>query len=197
MIEQYITIILVAVVLGLDAFSLSMGMGLKGVTRDYAVKFVATVGILHIIMPLIGLNLGLAVGRFLGVWAARVGALILAYIAVDLLLKGYRELRPQTYKFKESKQVLSSREDKESKSSDWGSIIVLAVSVSIDALTVGFGLGTLRVPILLTVVIMGATAAVMTIAGFIGGRIFSRLVGSYAQIIGGMILLGLAVRLVV
>ena len=74
---------------------------------------------------------------------------------------------------------------------------MLAVSVSIDALTVGFGLGTLRVPILLTVVIMGATAAVMTIAGFIGGRIFSRLVGSYAQIIGGMILLGLAVRLVV
>ena len=66
MIEQYITIILVAVVLGLDAFSLSMGMGLKGVARDFAVKFVATVGILHIIMPLIGLNVGLAVGQFLG-----------------------------------------------------------------------------------------------------------------------------------
>ena len=196
MIEQYITIILVAVVLGLDAFSLSMGMGLKGVARDFAVKFVATVGILHIIMPLIGLNVGLAVGQFLGIWAARVGALILAYIAVDLLLKGYRELRPQTYKFKESKQVLFSGEENGSKSSEWGSIIVLAVSVSIDALTVGFGLGTLRVPIFFTVVLMGATAAVMTMAGFMGGKVFSRLVGSYAQIFGGIILLALAVKLV-
>jgi putative Mn2+ efflux pump MntP len=39
MVEQYTTIILVAVVLGLDAFSLSMGMGLKGVTRRFEIKF--------------------------------------------------------------------------------------------------------------------------------------------------------------
>jgi putative Mn2+ efflux pump MntP len=196
MIEQYTTIILVAVVLGLDAFSLSMGMGLKGVTRSFEIKFASTVGILHIMMPLIGLNLGVAVGRFLGVWAARVGALILAYIAGDLLLKGYRQLRPQAIKFSESSQALSSREYKENNPSGWWSIIVLAVSVSIDALTVGFGLGTLRVPIFFTVVLMGATAAVMTIAGFIGGKIFSRLVGSYAQIFGGIILLALAIKLV-
>ena len=73
---------------------------------------------------------------------------------------------------------------------------MLAVSVSIDALTVGFGLGTLRVPIFFTVVLMGATAAVMTMAGFMGGKVFSRLVGSYAQIFGGIILLALAVKLV-
>ena len=54
MVEQYTTIILVAVVLGLDAFSLSMGMGLKGVTRRFEIKFASTVGILHIVMPLIG-----------------------------------------------------------------------------------------------------------------------------------------------
>ncbi|MGI5886305.1 MAG: manganese efflux pump MntP family protein [Syntrophomonadaceae bacterium] len=195
MVEQYTTIILVAVVLGLDAFSLSMGMGLKGVTRRFEIKFASTVGILHIVMPLIGLNLGVAVGRFLGVWAARVGALILAYIAGDLLLKGYRQLRPQTYKFSESHQVLPQG-NKGSNPSDWWSIIVLAVSVSIDALTVGFGLGTLRVPIFFTVVLMGATAAVMTMAGFMGGKVFSRLVGSYAQIFGGIILLALAVKLV-
>lgn len=195
MIEQYTTIILVAVVLGLDAFSLSMGMGLKGVTRSFEIKFASTVGILHIVMPLIGLNLGVAVGRFLGVWAARVGALILAYIAADLLFKGYRQLRPQAYKFRESSRVLF-QDAKGSNPSDWWSIIVLAVSVSIDALTVGFGLGTLRVPIFFTVVLMGATAAVMTIVGFIGGRVFGRLVGSYAQIAGGIILLAVAVKLV-
>lgn len=197
MLEQYITIILVAVVLGLDAFSLSMGMGLKGVTRSFELKFSSTVGVLHIIMPLIGLSLGLAAGRLLGIWAGRVGALILAYIGLDLLLKGYKQLRPRTYQFSDRKAIMASMEGEQQTASDWWSILVLAVSVSIDALTVGFGLGTLRVPILLTVVIMGVTAAAMTMAGFWGGRIFSRLAGSYAQIAGGLILLALAVKLVV
>lgn len=196
MIEQYLTIILVAVVLGLDAFSLSLGMGLKGVTRSFETKFVSTVGILHVIMPLIGLSLGAAAGRFLGVWAARVGALVLAYIALDLLLKGYRRLRPKAYKFKEARQILSHQEAEPNFSSDWWSIILLGVSVSIDALTVGFGLGTLRVPVLFTVILMGATAAIMTIAGFTGGRIFGRLAGSYAQLAGGVILMALAIKLV-
>lgn len=196
MVEQYTTIILVAIVLGLDAFSLSLGMGLKGVSRSFEIKFVSTVGILHVAMPLIGLNLGAAVGRFLGVWAARVGALILAYIALDLLLKGYRQTRKISYKFNEAQQYFSSQNDRSSHPSDWWSIIVLAISVSIDALTVGFGLGTLRVPVFFTVILMGVTAAIMTMSGFIGGRIFSRLVGSYAQIAGGVILLVLAIRLV-
>lgn len=197
MFEQYITIVLVAVVLGLDAFSLSMGMGLKGVTRNFEVKFAASVGVLHVIMPLIGLNLGVAAGRFLGVWAARVGAVILAYIAVDLLMKGYRQMRPRSYKFNESAELFGSGEQEIKMASDWGSILVLAVSVSIDALTVGFGLGTFRVPIFMTVVLMGFTAAAMTLIGFLGGRVFSRLIGSYAQIAGGVILLALAVKLVV
>lgn len=197
MFEPYTTIVLVAIVLGLDAFSLSMGMGLKGVTRSFELKFASTVGVLHVLMPLIGLSLGVAVGRFLGVWAARVGAAILAYIALDLLIKGYRQIKPRAFKFSERQAILSSAEGEERTASDWWSILVLAVSVSIDALTVGFGLGTLRVPIFLTVIIMGATAASMTIAGFIGGRIFSRLVGSYAQIAGGIILLALAIKLVI
>ncbi|HOB11530.1 MAG TPA: manganese efflux pump [Syntrophomonadaceae bacterium] len=194
MIEQYITIILVAIVLGLDAFSLSLGMGLKGVTRSFETKFVSTVGILHVIMPLIGLGLGAAVGRFLGVWAARVGALVLAYIALDLLLKGYRQLRPRAYKFSEAQRLLSLQTSKRNFSSDWWSIIVLGVSVSIDALTVGFGLGTLRVPVFFTVILMGATAAIMTVAGFAGGRVFGRLAGSYAQLVGGVILMALAIK---
>jgi len=191
--DHLITIALVAVVLGLDAFSLSMGLALKGFSRVYGIKFAITVGILHIIMPLLGLNLGLAAGKFLGVWASRLGALILFYIAIDFIIKGYRETRPQKYTFKEGKAVFS--QEKDSYQENWGSILLLGISVSVDALTIGFSLGTFKMPVLFTVTLMGIVASFMTLLGFWGGRAFSRLIGSYAQIVGGLILFALAIKL--
>lgn len=191
--EQFVTIALVAVVLGLDAFSLSLGLGLKGLSRSYGLKFAATVGILHIMMPLLGLSLGLAAGKFLGVWASRLGAVILAYIGIDFIVKGYREARPRRYNFKEGKEIL--KQETESSHEDWGSILLMGISVSIDALTVGFSLGTFKMPVVITAIIMGTVAGTMTLLGFWGGRAFSRLVGSYAQMAGGIILLLLAVKL--
>ncbi|MBO8157969.1 manganese efflux pump [Thermosyntropha sp.] len=192
--EQLITVILVAVVLGMDAFSLSMGMGLNGVSRKYEIKFASTVGVMHIIMPLLGLSLGLAAGKILGVWAGRLGAVILVYIGINFLRHGYRDIRGETISFAEAKKRL--KKNGEIIQDDLKTILVLAFSVSVDALTVGFSLGTLGMPIVVTVVIMGIVAGFMTFLGFIGGRIFSRIVGSYAQIAGGIILLGLAVKLV-
>ena len=191
--EQLLTIILIAVVLGLDAFSLSLGLGLQGRSRGYGMRFSAMVGIFHIIMPLVGLNLGLAAGKFLGVWASRLGAVILAYIAVDFIIKGYRESRSHSYTFKEGKSIIAQPND--SYRENWGNMLLLGISVSIDALTVGFSLGTFKMPVFITVIIMGMVAAVMTLLGFIGGRMFSRLVGSYAQMAGGLVLAALAVKL--
>lgn len=194
MYEQIATIILVAVVLGMDAFSLSLCMGLQGVTRKYEAKFILIVAIMHVFMPLLGLSLGVVVGNLLGVWAARVGAIVLAYIGFDFLRNGYRELKPQAISFGEAEGVFCVEQNGVKDS--WKAILLLGVSVSIDALTVGFSLGTLHMPILATVLIMGFVAGAMTLLGFIGGRVFSRVVGSYAQIIGGIILLVLAVKLV-
>ena len=191
--EQLLTIILIAVVLGLDAFSLSLGLGLQGRSRGYGMRFSAMVGIFHIIMPLVGLNLGLAAGKFLGVWASRLGAVILAYIAVDFIIKGYRESRSQSYTFKEGKSIIAQPND--SYRENWGNMLLLGISVSIDALTVGFSLGTFKMPVFITVIIMGMVAAIMTLLGFLGGRMFSRLVGSYAQMAGGIVLAALAVKL--
>jgi putative Mn2+ efflux pump MntP len=191
--EQILTIILVAVVLGLDAFSLSLGLGLQGRSRSYGLKFSATVGAFHIIMPLVGLNLGLVAGKFLGVWASRLGAIILAYIAIDFIIKGYREMRPRSYSLPEAKAMMEKKHNLSRQ--DWGSLIVMGLSVSIDALTVGFSLGTFKMPVFITVIIMGIIAGIMTLLGFWGGRIFSRLIGSYAQMAGGMVLAILAIKL--
>lgn len=189
-----ITIILVAIVLGADSFSLAMGMALRGVSRSYEYRFSVTVGVFHVIMPLIGLSLGMAAGKLLGVWAARAGAVVLIWLGVDMLLKGYRSSRPRSYKFNDGRKMMAEKH--KSHQEGWGGILLLATSVSIDALTVGFSLGTVKMPILLTVVIMGIMAGSMTLLGFKGGKLFGRLMGSYAQMIGGTVLVLLALKMV-
>jgi len=191
--EQLLTIILVALVLGLDAFSLATGMGLKGVNRPFEIRFSLTVGVFHIIMPLLGLELGLTAGRFLGVWASRLGAAILLYLAFSFFIKGYREVRPQRISFADLHESLN--QNNKSLEQNWGKVILLALSVSMDALTVGFSLGTFKMPILISVVIMGSIAALMTILGFGAGKLVGRLVGSYAQMTGGILLGLLALKL--
>ena len=66
MLEQFVTVAIIAVVLGMDAFSLAFGLGLKGVSSRYELKFSSLVALFHVVMPLIGLYTGIVVGRFLG-----------------------------------------------------------------------------------------------------------------------------------
>jgi putative Mn2+ efflux pump MntP len=181
---------IIALVLGMDAFSLALGLGLKGVSYRYELKLSALVALFHVLMPLIGLYLGVVIGKFLGVWAQRLGAVILVYIGVSFLLRGYQEIRPRVYSFREP-AVWRSPTGPEA----YGNIWLLSCSVSVDALSVGFGLGTFQMPLLLTVLTMGAIAGILTWFGFLGGRLFSRMVGSYAQIVGGLVLIALAVKL--
>jgi len=75
--EQFVTVAIIAVVLGMDAFSLALGLGLKGVSYRYEIKFSGLVALFHVFMPLMGLYLGVVSGRFLGVWAQRLGAVVL------------------------------------------------------------------------------------------------------------------------
>ena len=188
--EQIATVIIVAVVLGMDAFSLALGLGIKGVSTQYELKFSAAVALFHVIMPLMGLYLGVAVGSFLGFGAQILGAAVLIYIGAQFMVHGYRSTRKKAYPF-----CKASMEQNMETPDPSGNLLLLVGSVSMDALAVGFGLGAFRMPILFTVITTGAIAGAMTWLGFLGGRVFSRLAGVYAQMMGGIVLIILAGKL--
>ncbi|NLW44010.1 MAG: manganese efflux pump [Syntrophomonadaceae bacterium] len=191
--NSMIEVFAVAVALGLDAFSVAMGLGLSGVSRYYRTRFIGTVALLHVAMPLLGLYLGLAAGTFMGKWAAIAGAVVLAYIGFQMIREGLREFQTAV-RISEAREKLLLKEP-ETTLGGWASILVLGFSVSIDALAVGFGLGTARVPILYTVVTTGIVAGVMTGAGWMGGKYFSDLVGKRAQAAGGILLILMAIKM--
>ena len=174
---EIITILVIAFVLGIDAFSLSIGIGLCGIRRTQIYLVSATVAIFHVIMPLTGLYLGQALGTFIGPIASRVGAVVLIIIGINYLWESFKEKDPHC----------DTRFDGSIISRPIG-LILMAGSVSLDALAVGFGLGAVGVDLIATVLIMGIVAGLMTLAGLVLGKRVNTSAGEKAELLGGVML---------
>lgn len=181
---ELITIFIIAFILGIDAFSLSIGIGLCGIRRRQIYIVSATVAIFHIIMPLIGLYLGKTLGTFIGPIAGKLGALILILIGSYYLYEH----------FTSEKKSCDTNFDYSIINSPLG-LFLMAGSVSLDALAVGFGLGAMGVDLLITVLIMGIMAGLMTFTGLVLGKKVNLSVGERAELIGGIILILIGIYL--
>ncbi|WP_406677264.1 manganese efflux pump MntP family protein [Moorella sp. ACPs] len=185
-------LILVAMALGTDAFSLATGLALGGLRGRQALLFAGTVGIFHIIMPLTGLYLGLLLGRILGKLAAIIGALVLAGMGGLMLWEAVASPKESGGL---AGQVLRAVPGRKGILSGLMAVLLMAGSVSLDALSVGFGLGAISVNIPLTVLTMGFIAGTMTALGLLAGRRLGAYLGSRAEIVGGLILVGIGLKM--
>lgn len=185
----------VAVALGADAFSLSLAIGLTGIKKRMILRLALVVGAFHVIMPLGGMALGQALGAMLGRYAGGLGALILIALGGRIVYKVYRPGK-ECYTFQEARDVFFRHTLPPHISLQGFGVYALAVSVSLDALSVGFSLGTLRADLFLTVISIGVVAGVMTGLGLVLGRVIgSRLLGNKAELLGGVALLLIGLKL--
>jgi putative Mn2+ efflux pump MntP len=168
---QMLTILVMAVALGMDAFSLGIGIGLKGVRLRDVLKLSTIIAIFHVLMPLGGMITGQYVGSLLGgIATSAAGALL-------LLLGGhmvYSSLRGEAVDSIDHRTV-------------WG-MLVFSFSVSIDSFSVGVSLGMFSAHILLTVLMFGFFGGLMSVFGLMLGRRVSRSLGGYGEALGGVIL---------
>lgn len=188
---DFLTVFAVAVALGTDAFSLAVGLGVSGCLWRRALAFSLAVCFLHVSLPLAGLLLGRYLGQILGQVAGVLGAAVLLGIGGQLLWQGWRVpvvTIPWGSSSEAKRQTLAA-----GPLGTFG----LAGSVSLDALTVGFGLGALRFDMLVAVSLMGLVAGLMAWTGFICGRRLGYLARERSRLVGGVILILIGVRLLV
>jgi putative Mn2+ efflux pump MntP len=74
-------------------------------------------------------------------------------------------------------------------------MLVLAIATSIDAFAVGITLPVLNAPFALALATIGVTTAVLSAAGLFAGRRFGALLGQRLDAVGGVILIGLGVKI--
>lgn len=73
-------------------------------------------------------------------------------------------------------------------------IFLQAIATSIDAFAVGVGFNAMRVQILPTVLLIGATTFVCSLAAVFVGKRFGNWLGDKAQILGGVILILIGIK---
>jgi putative Mn2+ efflux pump MntP len=74
-------------------------------------------------------------------------------------------------------------------------MLLLAIATSIDALAVGITLPMLNAPLWLSIVTIGATTALLSAAGLFAGRRFGAALGRRLDAVGGVVLIGLGVKI--
>ncbi|WP_239565911.1 manganese efflux pump MntP family protein [Paenibacillus sacheonensis] len=168
---QLMTLVIIALALGMDAFSLGVGIGLKGIRLLDILKLSALIALFHILMPVMGIFTGNYVGALLGSVAALAGGGLLLLLGGHMI---YTSLRGGAV------TSINPR-------SGWG-MLIFALSVSIDSFSVGLSLGMFAVDMLVAVLLFGLAGGCMSIAGLMLGRRVSSSLGEYGEAIGGVIL---------
>jgi putative Mn2+ efflux pump MntP len=174
---ELITIFMIGTALGMDAFSLGIGMGMGGIRLLTIVKVSITIGLFHIVMPLFGIILGIFLTSYVGNIAVYIGGLILMMLGLHMLWNSL---------FGEEKGPLL-------KTTFWG-LLLFSFSVSIDALSVGFSFGLFRVNIMVAVIIFGIMGTGLAAAGLLLGRRVGNWLGEYSEILGALILFGFGLK---
>ncbi|MUK89641.1 hypothetical protein GMD78_14830 [Ornithinibacillus sp. L9] len=177
-IGELISLLFMAIALGMDAFSVSLGAGMQKIRLKRIAIVGIVIGLFHMIMPFLGIVVGQAISTRIGDFTTLVGGLVLVGIGTQMLLSAFNH---------ESRQVIHT--------AGFG-LLIFALSVSIDSFSVGLSLGISGVKTALALLMFGAASMVLTWAGMLLGRKVHGLLGVYSEILGGSILFGFGLHII-
>ena len=161
--------------------ALGTGTVLSRLTGRHLFRLGFHFGLFQALMPVIGWLAGQTVIQWVSAWDHWIAFGLLALI-------GGRMIR----------EALSDEPPPEDRDPTRGlSLVLLSIATSIDALVVGFSLSVIGVSIWLPALVIGLVAGALTVAGLLlGDRIGGRW-GNRVEILGGLILIGIGLRILI
>ena len=82
---EFVTILTISVALSMDTFSLSLGVGTMNLSKKKSLELSIIVGIMHFIMPLLGILIGTSILRFFQLNSNLMLGMILIFLAGQML----------------------------------------------------------------------------------------------------------------
>jgi len=180
-----LSILLIGVSLSMDAFAISVtnGLTLKNFNWRHALWMGIYFGGFQFLMPLIGCFLGSTVSRYVNALGPYISFALLAFIGGKMLLDS---LKPGE-EGEDGMQTLSHRR-----------LLAMAVATSIDALAVGVSFAFMEdFSLLPSCLLIGCTTFVISFGGAMLGSRISGISGKKAGILGGVVLIGIGIKLLV
>jgi len=167
----------------MDAFAVSIVVGSRldhlSFRRIFRLSF--HFGLFQFLMPIVGWFLGSRIQHLIEAYDHWVAFGLLAIIGGKMV---YDSLTA------DGTEVLVDDPTRK-----W-TLIVLSIATSIDALAVGLSLAVLQVEVLTASVVIGVIACAMTAIGMAFGRRLGERFGHRMELLGGVILAGIGVKIV-
>lgn len=176
---QIISTLLIAVALAMDAFSVSLTKGFtqKNLTKSQILYYALFFGFFQFMMPILGYYFGEVISAFIASVASFVGFILLLAIGLNMIRESLDsdEEITDNFSFKE--------------------VTLLAVATSIDAFAVGLTYAILGSEILIPSIIIGIVAFLFTLLGIFIGKKIGDYFGGRFQILGGVILILIGIKI--
>lgn len=174
------TLFITAVGLSMDAFAVAIckGLAIKKLSLKEAFIIGGWFGGFQALMPAIGFALGTSFEHYVTAVDHWIAFVLLGLIGVNMI-----------------KEALSKEENKANDSLDLKTMFLLAMATSIDALAVGVTYAFLQVRIVPAISLIGVITFVLSVTGVKIGNVFGLKYKSKAEILGGVILILMGLKI--
>ncbi len=175
--------ILLAFGMSMDAFAASIGKGatLHKPKFSEALRTGLIFGAIETLTPLIGWGLGMLASQFVLEWNHWIAFVLLVFLGGRMVIEGFR----------------GNDDEDEAPLHRHGFwlLVTTAIATSLDAMAVGVGLAFLQVNIIATALAIGCATLIMSTLGMMVGRFIGPLLGKRAEILGGIVLIGIGAQI--
>ncbi|OGO00938.1 MAG: hypothetical protein A2Y58_02210 [Chloroflexi bacterium RBG_13_51_52] len=178
----FTSILIIAVGLSADCFAvaLSYSIAARRLSFPRFFRFPLAFGIFQAFMIVIGWLAGRTVIDFISAYDHWLAFGLLAFIGGRMLWESFRE----------------EDEEKAKKNiNSWLTLFALSIATSIDSLAVGLSFAFLKTDILIAAITVGLAAFIITIIAQLIGNKVGSMVGKRAEIFGGLILIGIGIKI--
>ena len=178
---EFLSIFLIAISLSADCFAVALSASCtnRNFTRLQILRVAGFFGFFQALMPLLGWLAGRTIVDLIASFDHWVALGLLAFVGGKMLWEAFHHEADE-------KPVDISR--------GW-MLLTLSVATSLDALAVGLAFAFEDTNIWLAAPVIGSVAFIVAAVGFLIGRKVGQIFGKRAEMIGGIILIGIGVRI--
>ena len=177
----FLELLLIAVGLSMDAFSVSICKGLTTKKFSWRMALICGLwfGFFQALMPIIGYFLGAQFQEMIEAYDHWIAFGLLALIGANMI-----------------REALSKKEEESTNAAlDFKTMFLLAIATSIDALAVGVSFACIQVKLWSSVLIIGLTTFVFSVLGVKIGNVFGSKYEKSAGVVGGIILILIGLKI--
>jgi manganese efflux pump family protein len=180
---ELFTVVLIAVGLAMDCFAVSIGVGACPHSGGWRAKLRLSFhfGFFQGAMTLLGWLAGSTIASLISQIDHWVALVLLGYVGINMIRSG----------------ISKKEEEYPCDPSRGRTLVMLSVATSIDAMAIGLSVGMLGVSVVYPSILIGLITFALSIIGLLMGNRLGARFGKRMEVVGGLILNGIGLRILV